>query len=47
MQKGMPESEKKLKVAAYCRVSITKMEQESSYKIQVELFKEVISHHPD
>ena len=47
MLKGICESEKKLRVAAYCRVSTAKVEQESSYKIQVAYFKEVIAHHPN
>ena len=47
MQKGIHESEKKLRVAAYCRVSTFKGEQESSYKTQVAYFKEVIAYHPN
>lgn len=47
MLKGIYESEKKLKVAAYCRVSTAKGEQESSYKTQVAYFKEVIAYHPN
>lgn len=46
MQKGIYKSEKKLRVAAYCRVSTAKGEQESSYKTQVAYFKEVIAYHP-
>ena len=47
MLKGIYESEKKLRVAAYCRVSTAKGEQESSYKTQVAYFKEVIAYHPN
>lgn len=47
MQKGIYKSEKKLRVAAYCRVSTAKGEQESSYKTQVAYFKEVITYHPN
>ena len=47
MLKGIHESEKKLRVAAYCRVSTAKGEQESSYKTQVAYFKEVIAFHPN
>ena len=38
---------KKLRVAAYCRVSTAKEEQELSYKTQVAYFKEVIAYHPN
>lgn len=47
MLKGIYESEKKLRVAVYCRVSTVKGEQESSYKTQVAYFKEVIAYHPN
>ena len=47
MLKGIHESEKKLRVAAYCRISAAKGEQESSYKTQVAYFKEVIAYHPN
>ena len=47
MLKGIYESEKKLRVASYCRVSTAKGEQESSYKTQVAYFKEVIAYHPN
>ena len=47
MLKGIYESEKKQRVAAYCRVSTVKGEQESSYKTQVAYFKEVIAYHPN
>ena len=41
------ESGKRLRVAAYCRVSTAKEEQESSYEIQVAFFKEMIAYHPN
>ena len=41
------ESRKKLRVAAYCRVSKAKEEQESSYETQVAFFKEMIAYHPN
>lgn len=41
------ESGKKMRVAAYCRVSTAKEEQESSYKTQVAFFKEMIAYHPN
>lgn len=41
------ESGKKMRVAAYCRVSTAKEEQESSYETQVAFFKEMIAYHPN
>lgn len=39
--------QKKLRVAAYCRVSTDSDEQETSYETQVSHYKEFISNHPD
>lgn len=39
--------QKKLRVAAYCRVSTDSDEQETSYETQVSHYKEFISSHPD
>lgn len=47
MMQDILESGKKLRVAAYCRVSTAKEEQESSYEIQVAFFKEMIAYHPN
>lgn len=40
-------SNKKIRVAAYCRVSTDQEEQEGSYKIQVEHYRSFIENHPD
>ena len=39
--------EKKLRVAAYCRVSTDSDEQETSYETQVSHYKEYIHNHPE
>ena len=44
--KALPKIEKKLRVAAYCRVSTGKDEQLHSLSVQVDYFKERISNHP-
>ena len=41
------EAVKKLRVAAYCRVSTDHEEQEESYKIQVEHYENYINSHPE
>ena len=41
------EAVKKLRVAAYCRVSTDHEEQEGSYKIQVEHYENYINSHPE
>ena len=41
-----PEEEKKLRVAAYCRVSTDSTEQESSYEVQCTHYKKYIENHP-
>ena len=47
MMQDILESGKKLRVAAYCRVSTAKEEQESSYETQVAFFKAIIAYHPN
>ena len=42
-----PEEIKKLRVAAYCRVSTDREEQESSLQIQMGTYKDLIDQHPD
>ena len=42
-----PEEMKKLRVAAYCRVSTDREEQESSLQIQMGTYKDLIDQHPD
>ena len=42
-----PEEVKKLRVAAYCRVSTDREEQESSLQIQMGTYKDLIDQHPD
>ena len=42
-----PELRKKLRVAAYCRVSTDREEQESSLNIQMKSFRKTIEDHPD
>ncbi len=44
--KALPKIEKKLRVAAYCRVSTGKDEQLHSLSVQVDYFKERILNHP-
>ena len=39
-------SEKKMRVAAYCRVSTKSNEQESSYEVQVAVYTKTIQHNP-
>ena len=41
------EDRKKLRVAAYCRVSTDKEEQESSIDIQMKSYRKIIEEHPD
>jgi Site-specific recombinases, DNA invertase Pin homologs len=41
------EQRPKLKVAAYCRVSTDREEQETSIKIQMETYQQIIEEHPD
>ena len=47
-QKEIPkEQQKKLRVAAYCRVSTDREEQESSLEIQMKSYRTIIEEHPD
>ena len=47
-QREIPkEQQKKLRVAAYCRVSTDREEQESSLEIQMKSYRTIIEEHPD
>ena len=45
--KNIKGANKKIRVAAYCRVLTDQEEQEGSYKIQVEHYRSFIENHPD
>lgn len=46
-QKGTAEDIRRMRVAAYCRVSTESEEQESSYEVQVEHYTAYIENHPE